>query len=239
MTAERPAGYDVHFEGTWYQYDRERRCLMPVTAATADPTRPFFSAPGEVDSDLDQGEVCDEDGHAPDAPVTDGVCGWCGEGVGQWTEVGYYTPDEGAIGPPLPVDAVEHRADGVYATVSLPGDHPAYAAVHEGLTDHLSPAPPSGENPADNGRSVNPADTRSPVHATFRAVPVPSPTVTDGLGRAEIERRRHIPPPGRIELPAALGGIPEDAPEQELVLLNRADRRARARAARKAARRGR
>lgn len=60
-----------------------------------DDTRRFLPAPGaayfapDPDAALDQGDVCDEDGHAHDAPVTDGICGWCGDGVGQWVEFGY------------------------------------------------------------------------------------------------------------------------------------------------------
>lgn len=143
-----------------------------------------------------------------------------------YTEAGV---DEGAIGPPLPVTATAPGPDGIEVLVSLPAGHPAYAAVHAGLTDSLSIGPDGIAAVSDNGPSVNPVGTRQPVHASFRGAPVPSPTVISGLGRQHIEAHRYIPPPPPIDLPEALGGIPEDAPEQQRVRYNRADRRALAR----------
>jgi hypothetical protein len=236
---------------------------MAERPAAADGTRRFFSPPGAVYLAPDPEAVHDQGDEPAEHPCPACVGGWhgehcrgefwttgqppeliecdCIEGAcrGEWIEVGAYSPvDEGAIGPSLPVDAVEHTEQGVVAIVSLPPGHPAYAAAHAGLTAHLSIADEAVDFSADNGRSVNSPDTRSPIRATFQAVPVPSPAVTNGLGREHIEAHRHIPAPGRVELPEALGGIPDDAPEAQLVRYNRADRRRLQKAARKAARRG-
>lgn len=80
------AGYTLSVEGgPVYQHD-DAGTLRRVEHV--DLSRPFFLGPGE-EAAHEQGDVCDEDGHAHDAPVTDGICGWCGEGVGQWLPMGY------------------------------------------------------------------------------------------------------------------------------------------------------
>lgn len=142
-----------------------------------------------------------------------------------YTEAGL---DEDPIGPPLVVESAEWTAEGLMAQVHLYAGHPAYAAVHAGLTDSLSIGPDGVAAVSDIGPYVNSVDTRSPVHATFQAVPVASPPVTSGLGREHIqrERLRRVPPPASVTLPAALGGLPEDAKEQPLIRYNRADLRA-------------
>jgi hypothetical protein len=72
MPDNRPHdGYSlgVDPDSTWYQYDRERLELMPVRGRDLDLSRPFFSAPGAGDVDLDQGD------EAEDEPVD--ICPMC------------------------------------------------------------------------------------------------------------------------------------------------------------------
>lgn len=175
------------------------------------------------------GEQCQESywttGEPPELVECD-----CTEGAcrGEWVEVGYL--DEGSIGPPLPVLGFDgSREDGVIVHVSLPPDHPAYAAVHAGLTDHLSIGPNSVGFPADNERYVKSPRARQPMHAgrdtRIRPVTLASPTV-NGLGREHIVE--HLPLEHRVpyvHLSEKFGGLPEDAPERHPVRPNRADRR--------------
>lgn len=98
---------DLDPEHVFYQRDTDGQ-LRPVKGADVDVSQPFFSPLGD-DADHDQGDVCDEDGHAPGAPVTDKVCGWCGEGVGEWIEMGYHTPDLAEAGQGIPVSVEEVR----------------------------------------------------------------------------------------------------------------------------------
>jgi hypothetical protein len=65
-------GYHAEFSGTWYQWDPELSCLMPVRGGHIDPSRPAFTAPGLTDEELDQG----------DEPAELGT---------EWADVGYVT----------------------------------------------------------------------------------------------------------------------------------------------------
>lgn len=132
-------------EATYYQHSADGH-LTPVKGDRVDFSRPFFSAPGEHD----QGDTCDEDGHAHDAPVADGRCGWCGEGVGGWQDVGYTEErivvdvvevrrtaaaiEVVATLPPRAAEVVERRAlDGVSIAQRRPVPAPAPFRLPEQL----------------------------------------------------------------------------------------------------------
>lgn len=120
--------------------------------------------------------------------------------------------DEGRIGPPLPVISTEERDGAVYATVQVPGDHPAHEVLREGLVgDGWSIGEPSADN-ADYDKSGRETPAQEPRRA---------------LDRGHIIRKQLIPPPKPFTLPEALGGkhVDEDAPVRRP--LTRRERRER------------
>lgn len=149
--------------------------LLPLVAGGA-----VFWAPASPDAAYDQHDVCDEDGHAHDAPIIEGICGWCGEEVGEWREVGFYDPDRPT-----------RREFVLDASAETIADNLSYVALrHSG----------AGQR-AESWRAVASASMTSllpddlEIAAIGAGILLPRHRSQAGLTAADIERHKMLPLP--------------------------------------------
>ena len=166
--------------------------------------------------------------------------------------------DEGPVGLPIAVDAVRRDDGGLMVHLSIEPEHPAYAAIQASVLDDLAVS----VNPqADDGdlfiRNVRTGAVVFPpavdevridasrVQGVLGALADNAPYVksrpevqVSGVSKAEIVRRRPVPPPSPVSLGSAVAALfgaeltgKADQPVREVtrIVPNRAERRRAAR----------